>query len=93
MDADVATIKQALAGNWESIAPEIRPSKNPDGSIKPFYLKRAFIYQSSDRFELVVVNSADPYGKVPLARIRIVGHMQWQGVHPIAPGASRARAP
>ena len=50
MDADVATIKQALAGNWESIAPEIRPSKNPDGSIKPFYLKRAFIYQSSDRF-------------------------------------------
>ncbi|WP_342727313.1 hypothetical protein AAFG07_11185 [Bradyrhizobium sp. B097] len=89
MDADVATIKQALAGNWESIAPEIRPSKNPDGSIKPFYLKRAFTYQSSDWFELVVVNSADPYGKVPLARIRIVGHMQWQGAHPIAPGAQK----
>ncbi|SEE29256.1 hypothetical protein [Bradyrhizobium erythrophlei] len=89
MDTDVATIKQALAGNWESIAPEIRPSKNPDGSIKPFYLKRAFTYQSSDRFELVVVNSADPYGKVPLARIRIVGHMQWQGAHPIAPGAQK----
>ncbi|GKQ52171.1 hypothetical protein [Bradyrhizobium sp. Ce-3] len=89
MDTDVATIKQALAGSWESIAPEIRPSKNPDGSIKPFYLKRAFTYQSSDRFELVVVNSADPYGKVPLARIRIVGHMQWQGVHPIAPGAQK----
>ncbi|GCC45907.1 hypothetical protein chiPu_0030132, partial [Chiloscyllium punctatum] len=89
MEQDVATIKQALAGNWESIAPEIRPSKNPDGSIKPFYLKRAFVYQSSDRFELVVVNSADPYGKVPLARIRIVGHMQWQGAHPIAPGAQK----
>ncbi|KIU46396.1 MULTISPECIES: hypothetical protein [Bradyrhizobium] len=89
MDTDVATIKQALAGNWESIAPEIRPSKNPDGSIKPFYLKRSFIYQPSDRFELVVVNSADPYGKVPLARIRIVGHMQWQGAHPIAPGAQK----
>ncbi|NEU99138.1 hypothetical protein [Bradyrhizobium uaiense] len=89
MDTDVATIKQALAGSWQSIAPEIRPSKNPDGSIKPFYLQRAFIYQSSDRFELVVVNSADPYGKVPLARIRIVGHMQWQGAHPIAPGAQK----
>lgn len=89
MDTDVAAIKQALAGNWESIAPEIRPSKNPDGSIKPFYLKRAFTYQSSDRFELVVINSADPYGKVPLARIRIVGHMQWQGAHPIAPGAQK----
>ncbi|MGF6310852.1 hypothetical protein ABIB82_004795 [Bradyrhizobium sp. i1.8.4] len=89
MDNDVATIKRALAGSWESIAPEIRPSKSPDGSIKPFYLKRAFTYQSSDRFELVVVNSADPYGKAPLARIRIVGHMQWQGAHPIAPGAHK----
>jgi len=89
MDTNVATIKQALVGNWESIAPEIRPSKNPDGSIKPFYLKRSFTYQSSDRFELVVVNSADPYGKVPLARIRIVGHMQWQGAHPIAAGAQK----
>jgi hypothetical protein len=89
MEQDVATIKQALAGNWESIALEIRPSKNPDGSIKPFYLKRAFTYQSSDRFELVVVNSADPYGKMPLARIRIVGHMKWQGAHPIAPGAQK----
>ena len=37
----------------------------------------------------MVVNSADPYGKVPLARIRIVGHMQWQGAHPIAPGAQK----
>ena len=68
METDVAKIKQALLGNWESIAPEIRPSKNPDGSLKPFYLKRAFKYQPSDRFELEIVNSADPYGAVPLAR-------------------------
>jgi hypothetical protein len=29
-------------GEWVSIAPEIRPSslKNPDGSLKPFYLTR-----------------------------------------------------
>ena len=40
METDVAQIKQALLGNWESIAPEIRPSKNPDGTLKPFYLKR-----------------------------------------------------
>jgi hypothetical protein len=89
MEMDVSKIKQALAGNWASIAPELRPSKNPDGSIKPFYLTRAFKYQTSDRFELDVVNSADPDGKVPLARIRIVGHMQWQGAHPIAPGAQK----
>ena len=86
---DVANIKQSLLGNWESIAPEIRPSKNPDGSLKPFYLKRAFKYLPSDRFELEVVNSADPYGAVPLARIKIGGHMLWQGPHPIAPGAQK----
>jgi hypothetical protein len=91
METDVTRIKQALLGNWESIAPEVRPSaaKNVDGSLKPFYLKRAFKYLPSDRFELEVVNSADPYGAIPLARIKIVGHMQWQGPHPIAPGAQK----
>jgi hypothetical protein len=86
---DVAKIKQSLLGNWESIAPEIRPSKNPDGSMKPFYLKRAFKYLPADRFELDVVNSADAFGAVPLARIKITGHMIWQGPHPIAPGAQK----
>jgi hypothetical protein len=89
VETDVTKIKQAMLGNWESIAPEIRPSKNPDGSLKPFYLKRAFKYQPSDRFELEVVNSADPNGAVPLARIKISGHMLWQGAHPIAPGAQK----
>jgi hypothetical protein len=91
MEADAAKIKQAMLGNWESIAPEVRPSaaKSPDGSLKPFYLKRAFKYQPSDRFELEIVNSADPIGAVPLARIRIGGHMLWQGPHPIAPGAQK----
>ena len=91
MEADVTKIKQAMLGNWESVAPEVRPSasKNPDGSLKPFYLKRAFKYLPSDRFELEIVNSADPYGAVPLARIKIGGHMLWQGSHPIAPGAQK----
>jgi hypothetical protein len=89
MEPNVADIKQAMLGNWQSIAVEVRPSKNPDGSLKPFYLKRAFKYQPSDRFELEVVNSADPNGAVPLARIRIAGHMFWQGPHPIAPGAQK----
>ncbi|HEV7878342.1 hypothetical protein [Bradyrhizobium sp.] len=91
VEADVAKIKRAMLGNWESIAPELRPSasKNADGSLKPFYLKRAFKYLPSDRFELEIVNSADPYGAVPLARIKIGGHMLWQGPHPIAPGAQK----
>ena len=89
METDTAKIKEAMLGDWESIAPEVRPSKNADGSLKPFYLKRAFKYLPSDRFELEVVNSADPYGAVPLARIKIGGHMLWQGPHPIAPGAQK----
>ena len=89
MEADVAKVKEAMFGNWESVAPEVRPSKNPDGSLKPFYLKRAFKYLPSDRFELEIINSADPYGAVPLARIKIGGHMLWQGPHPIAPGAQK----
>jgi hypothetical protein len=88
---DVTKVKQALLGTWESIAPEVRPSaaKNADGSLKPFYLKRTFKYLPSDRFELEIVNSADPYGAVPLARIKIGGHMLWQGVHPIAASAQK----
>lgn len=88
---NVDQTKQALIGDWASIAPEIRPSaaKNPDGTLKPFYLKRSFKYLAGDRFELTVVNSADPLGKVPLARIAIKGHMRWQGEHPIAPGAQK----
>ncbi len=91
METDTAKIKEAMLGEWGSIAPEVRPSasKNADGSLKPFYLKRAFKYLPSNRFELEIVNSADPYGAVPLARIKIGGHMLWQGPHPIAPGAQK----
>jgi hypothetical protein len=88
---NVAELKQSLVGDWTSLAPEIRPSaaRNPDGTLKPFYLRRDFSYLGNDRFQLTVVNSADPYGKVPLARILIRGHMLWRGAHPIAPGAQK----
>ncbi len=84
-------LKAALVGDWVSIAPEVRPSasRNPDGSLKPFYLKRAFKYLDGDAFELTVVNSADPNGAVPLVRIQIKGHMLWRGPHAIASGAQK----
>jgi len=89
----IQEVKQAMQGEWVSIAPEIRPStlKNPDGSIKPFYLTRAFTYAPDDRFELTILNLADPYGKVPLAKLFIQGHMIWQGDHPIAAGAQKVK--
>jgi hypothetical protein len=91
METDVTKIKNAMLGEWVSIAPEVRPSasKNADGTLKPFYLKRAFRYLPSDRFELEIINSADPNGAVPLARIKIGGHMIWQGSHPIVRGAQK----
>jgi len=83
-------IKRFISGGpWQSIAPEIRPSsiKNADGSLKPFYLTRKFTYHPNDKFELEIINLADPYGKVPLAKLLIKGHMHWKGEHPIAAGA------
>lgn len=91
MSDSVEQLKSSLTGEWVSIAPELRPSatKNADGSIKPFYLRRAFTYHAGDRFDLVIVNSVDPYGQIPLARLVLGGHMVWRGPHPIAPGAQR----
>ena len=83
--------KQGLMGEWVSIAPEVRPSasKNPDGTLKPFYLTRDFKVLGDDRFELTIVNTADPYAKVPVARLYLRGHMSWKGDHPIASGAQK----
>jgi hypothetical protein len=84
-------VKNASVGKWASIAPEVRPSntKNADGTSKPFYLTRKFTLLEDNRFELVVTNLADPYGKVPLAEMWINGHIEWLGEHPIAPGAQK----
>jgi hypothetical protein len=84
---DIREVKAALLGTWASIAPEVRPSRNPDGTIKPFFLTRRFVCLPEDRFELTVTNFADALGKVPVARIDLGGHMFWRGEHPIAPGA------
>jgi hypothetical protein len=85
----IEAIKSSLEGTWASLTPEIRPSKHPDGTIKPFYLARTFVYQRGDRFQLSVLNFADAFGKVPIAKIEITGHMSWRGDHPIAPGAQK----
>ncbi|MBN9336034.1 MAG: hypothetical protein J0I64_21470 [Devosia sp.] len=87
----VTELKQTILGEWTSIAPEVRPSaaKNPDGTLKPFYLKRDFVVLPDDAFELTITNFADPYGQVPLARIALKGHMEWRGDHPVAAGAQK----
>ncbi len=83
--------KQSLRGEWVSIATELRPSatKNPDGSVRPFYLTRSFKYLDNDRFELTIINAADPNHLMPLARIYLRGHMHWKGPHPITAGAQK----
>jgi hypothetical protein len=82
-------MKSSMVGTWVSLAPEVRPSKNPDGTIKPLYLSRTFVYHADDTFELTVANFADPNGKVMVAKIELAGHMTWIGDHPIAQGAQK----
>jgi hypothetical protein len=85
----VEQTKEAIQGEWISITPEVRPSRNigPDGKIQPFYLTRYFKYGPGDTFECTVINYADPNAKVPLVNITIKGHIIFQGEHPLAPGA------
>jgi len=87
----IEQIKNASIGNWESIAVEVRPGsiKTADGSLKPFYLIRNFTLLSGDKFELIVTNYADPFGKMPLAKMSIKGHIEWCGEHPIASTAQK----
>ena len=84
-------VKKESSGHWQSITTEVRPSnsKNPDGTLKPFYLKRDFVLAADSTFELAVTSFADPYGKVALAKIYIKGQMEWKGDHPIAEGAQK----
>src|SRR2546427_740319 len=91
-DMTLEDTKRILVGEWVSVTPEVRPSatRNPDGTLKPFYLSREFKYLGDDRFELTVTNWADPYGKVAVARIDLRGHIEWVGEHPIASGAQKA---
>ncbi|MFZ4930195.1 hypothetical protein [Chryseobacterium sp. Mn2064] len=87
----IEQIKNKAIGEWESISTEVRPSasKNEDGSLKPFYLKRYFSLLPDDQFSLEILNYADPYGTIPLAKISLKGHVEWQGNHPIAEGAQK----
>ena len=93
METDVSNIKQALLGNWESIAPEVRPSasKGPDGSLKPFYLKRTFKYLPSDRFELEIVGSG-PLNSVPPSMRAMPGSLESSWVNVTLPGVPSTAA-
>lgn len=84
-------VKKLSVGEWVSIAPEVRPSiaKDANGNMKPFYLTRIFTYSADGKFTLEMINSADAYGKVPLVKIVLRGRTEWQGEHPIAPGAQK----
>ena len=63
--------------------------KNPDGTLKPFYLTREFILNDDSGFSLVVTNFADPFGKVALAKMSIIGHIEWRGEYAVVPDAQK----
>ncbi|HWK03529.1 MAG TPA: hypothetical protein VNS58_07850 [Puia sp.] len=87
-----AQIKSFIqGGDWISITPELRPgiTRSAAGDLQPFYCTRGFKYPPDDRFICTFINYADPNAKVPLVKFVIKGHLQWQGEHPIAPGAQK----
>jgi hypothetical protein len=49
METHLAKVKETMLGNWESIAPEVRPSKNPDGNHD--VCKRCMHHEASNEFE------------------------------------------
>jgi hypothetical protein len=79
MSDSLEQLKSSLMGEWVSIAPELRPSatKNADGTIKPFYLRRDSRI-TGDRFELVIANSVDPCNST--ARIVLGGRWSGEGL-------------
>jgi hypothetical protein len=86
----VQEIKEFIrGGEWVSISTELRPAitKSTAGDINSFYCKRAFRYYAEDKFECTLVNYLDSAGKTPLVKFLIRGHLEWQGEHPVAPGA------
>lgn len=84
-------LKKEAIGDWKSIAVEVRPSasKNPDGTLKPFYLKREFTYLPEDKFQLEIINYADAFGEIPLMKLILKGKVEWKGDHPIAETAQK----
>ena len=87
-----AQVQKALRGTtWISIATELRPQEDRTGTgkVQPFHVSREFTFLQGDRFQGVITSYADPYGKVPLVRFVFRGHLEWQGTHPIAPGAQK----
>ncbi len=86
----IQQIRQLIENDeWISITTEIRPSivRTATGDTKPLYCSRRFIYPGDDRFELTFINHADAYGKLPLVKMMIRGHMHFGAPHPIAEGA------
>ena len=88
---NIDQLQKASLGEWKSIAVEVRPSssKNPDGTLKPFYLTREFILNHDRGFSLIVTNFADPFAKVALAKMSIIGHIEWRGEYGVVPDAQK----
>ena len=86
----IQQIRQVIENSeWISITTEIRPGivKTATGDVKPLYCSRRFIYPGNERFELTFINYADAYGKIPLVKMLIKGHLHFGNPHPIAGGA------
>lgn len=85
-------IKERIVGRkWVSLAVELRPQEDRTGTGKvlPFYVTREFVFGTGDSFGGTIVSYADPRGAMPLVKFEFLGHVEWHGSHPVAPGAQK----
>lgn len=89
-DTSLDGLKSRLAGQWVSIACEIRPQQNatnPELAPTATYLKRDFTYQAGGGFSANITVYADAACELPAASYDFAGRIVWHGKNPAVEGA------
>lgn len=79
-------VSKHIKGKWVSISCELRPQENraEGGTVKPFWLKREFVFDGKDGFKGTIKGYADPLCEQPVQDFEFDGHLIWRGAHPVA---------
>lgn len=85
-EASQKRVSKHIKGKWISIACELRPQENRGeiATVKPFWLKREFVFDGKDGFKGVIKGFADPLCEQPVQDFEFEGHLTWRGPHPVA---------
>lgn len=83
------TTEAGLDGQWASVACEVRPQPNQDGTMGEWWLTRALSIES-DRIEAAFTTYAGPGCDVPLNTLAFAGRVEVLGPSDVIEGAVEA---